>query len=130
MMMKELLNLEQIKQLVDAFYEKVRQDAMLADIFDAQIGDHWPEHLEKMYRFWQTVLLGEHTYTGSPFAPHARLPLEKRHFDRWLLLFYQTLDEHFEGEKAGEAKWRAEKMAEMFQHKIHHYKNHPGKTVL
>lgn len=128
--MKELLNLEQIKQLVNAFYEKVRKDDVLADIFNTQIGDHWPEHLEKMYRFWQTVLLGEHTYTGSPFAPHARLPLEKQHFDRWLLLFYQTIDEHFEGEKAGEAKWRAEKMAEMFQHKINHYKNNPGKTVL
>jgi hemoglobin len=71
-----------------------------------------------MYRFWQTLLLEEHTYYGSPFAPHAGLPITKEHFDRWLLLFHATLDGHFEGEKVTEAKIRASKMAEMFQYKI------------
>ncbi|EPB65566.1 hypothetical protein ANCCEY_15368, partial [Ancylostoma ceylanicum] len=34
-----------------------------------------------MYRFWQTILLDEHTYYGAPFPPHARMPLEQHHFD-------------------------------------------------
>ena len=38
-------------------------------------------------------------------------------------LFLQTIDENFTGEKANEAKWRADKMAEMFQLKMSHYKN-------
>ncbi|MEP0365960.1 MAG: group III truncated hemoglobin [Cyclobacteriaceae bacterium] len=122
-MKKEILQLEDIKQLVDCFYGKVRSDAVLAPVFNERIGDQWSAHMEKMYRFWQTALLGEHTYLGSPFAPHANLPVDKTHFTQWLTLFRETIDEHFCGEKAEEAKWRANKMAEMFQLKIAHYGN-------
>lgn len=121
-MKKEIENIEDIKLLVNEFYSKVRADELLADIFNSVIKDKWPIHLEKMYTFWQTVLLREHTYYGSPFVPHADLPVGKMHFDRWLELFYQTLDEHFTGEKAEEAKWRADKMAQMFQLKIASYR--------
>lgn len=121
-MKEEIENLEDIKLLVDEFYSKIRTDDLLAEIFNTVIKDNWPDHLEKMYTFWQTVLLREHTYYGSPFVPHANLPVEKMHFDRWLELFYQTLDEHFIGDKAEEAKWRADKMAQMFQFKIASYR--------
>lgn len=121
-MNNEILNIEDIRLLVDTFYKKVGQDALLGDIFNNVIQDRWPQHMEKMYTFWQTVLLGQHTYYGSPFPPHAQLPVTKKHFDRWLGLFHATLDELFEGEKVGEAKWRASKMAEMFQLKIDSYR--------
>ena len=123
-MKKEILDLTDIRRLVDSFYTKVRADDVLGKIFDDVIADRWPEHLEKMYRFWQTVLLSEHTYHGAPFPPHAKLPVDERHFDRWLELFYLTIEENFEGAKAEEAKWRASKMAEMFQYKISQYRNH------
>lgn len=120
-MENDILHLDDIKALVDSFYDKVRDDAMLAPIFNGAIQDRWPEHLERMYTFWQTVLLGQHTYLGSPFPPHANLPVTKVHFDRWLALFFNTIDEKFDGEKAAEAKWRASKMAEIFQFKIERY---------
>jgi hemoglobin len=129
-MNKEISNIEDIKLLVDSFYTKVREDELLGDIFNNAIQDHWPVHLDKMYRFWQTVLLEEHTYNGSPFVPHAQLPIEKKHFDRWLELFNKTIEEHFAGTIAEEAKWRAEKMAQMFQYKIAYYKNNPSKSLL
>ncbi|WP_432329955.1 group III truncated hemoglobin [Mucilaginibacter sp. P25] len=53
--------------MVDSFYTKIRQDDLLGPIFNERIGDKWSEHLEKMYSFWQTTLLGEHTYSGRPF---------------------------------------------------------------
>ena len=118
----DILTIEDIKNLVDTFYGKVRQDDLIGPIFNERIQDRWPEHLEKMYKFWQTVLIGPHTYYGSPFPPHAKLPVEKMHFDRWMTLFYSTVDELFDGKIADEAKWRAGKMAEMFQIKINHYK--------
>ncbi len=120
---KEIVSFEDIKQMVDIFYGKVRKDDLLADIFNGIIKDNWPTHLEKMYRFWQTILLEEHTYNGSPFAPHARLPVEGKHFDRWKQLFFETVDENFSGDKATEAKFRATKMAEMFQLKIEYFQN-------
>lgn len=129
-MKKEIETIEDIKNLVNSFYGKVREDDLLADIFNNIIQDRWSEHLEKMYRFWQTVLLEEHTYFGSPFVPHAKLPVEKQHFERWLKLFYDTIDEYFIGELAEKAKWQGERMAQMFNMKIDHYRNHPNQKVL
>jgi hemoglobin len=115
---RNIENLDDVKLLVDTFYERVREDEALSNIFNERIGGRWPEHLEKMYRFWQTVLLEDHTYFGAPFPPHANLPVEHFHFERWLKLFHATVNDLFEGEKAEEAKWRANRMAEMFELKI------------
>lgn len=127
---KDILSIEDIKLLVDTFYGKVRKDQLIGPIFDERIQDRWPQHLAKMYTFWQTVLLGEHTYYGSPFPPHAQLPVEKEHFETWLALFSQTLNELFTGEIAKEAMWRANKMAEMFQYKISHYRNNAANSLI
>jgi len=127
---KEILSLDDIKKLVDAFYEKVRKDGLIGPIFDERIHNRWPQHLQKMYTFWQTVLLGEHTYFGSPFPPHANLPVSHQHFEKWMELFIQTVDELFAGEIANEAKWRAGKMAEMFESKIEYYKNKPFESLI
>ena len=126
---KEIISLHDIKKLVDTFYEKVRKDELIGPIFNEKIQDRWPHHLEKMYTFWQTVLLGEHTYFGSPFPPHANLPVSHQHFEKWIELFKQTLDELFTGAIAEDAKWRAAKMAEMFESKIEYYKVRPFKSL-
>ena len=119
---QDIQSIEDIKVLVTRFYEKVRKDDLLGDIFNSRIQDNWPEHLNKMYRFWQTILLDKHTYSGSPFSPHAKMPIRELHFERWQSLFNQTLDENFKGEKAEEAGKRAKMMATMFQYKIEHFK--------
>ena len=118
---KDIICLADVKLLVDTFYDRVRADEMLGPVFDNVIKDNWPRHLDIMYRFWQTVLLDEHTYTGAPGAKHFTLPISAEHFTRWMAIFTQTIDELFTGEKATEAKWRAGKMAEMFQYKIAAY---------
>ena len=102
-MKKEIQNKKEIQLLVDSFYEKVRQDPTLAPVFDRVIQNRWPVHLEKMYKFWGTILLDDKSYRGNPFMPHSELPIEEMHFDIWLKLFHQTLDEHFEGQVAEEA---------------------------
>jgi len=130
MNLKDIASLEDIKLLVDSFYGKVREDNMLKDIFDDVIQNRWPEHLEKMYRFWQTVLLEEHTYSGKPFVPHLKLPVEREHFNRWLELFIETVDELFEGNKAHLAKWQAGRMAEMFLAKISYFRENQNQKPL
>jgi hemoglobin len=123
---QQLLNLDDVKKLVDGFYTKVRGDELLGPVFNARIEDRWAQHLEKMYSFWQTTLLGEHTYSGRPFPPHATLPVGHQHFVRWIALFTETVDELFTGAKADEAKWRASKIAEMFELKVYHFQNNNG----
>jgi len=120
--MKDIGELADIQLLVDTFYGKIREDDLLKDIFNGIIQDRWPEHLEKMYRFWQTVLLEEHTYFGSPFPPHLRMPVSEEHFNRWVMLFSETVDALFEGDKAERAKWQGSRMAEMFLSKITYFR--------
>jgi len=127
---EDIINLRDVETLVYTFYDKVKSDGLIGPIFNEKIKDNWDEHLAKMIRFWQTVLLGEHTYHGAPFAPHATLPVEKEHFDRWLLLFYENIGEQFKGPKAQEALWRAEKMAEMFQYKIAYFRANNSKPLI
>ena len=126
----DILNLNDVKLLVDNFYAKVRENPLLAPIFDGVIGERWPVHLEKMYGFWQTLLLETPAYSGSPFLKHAKLPIQKEHFDTWMSLFTETIDEHFTGIKAEEAKWRAAKMSEMFQYKLDYYRHNPKEPLI
>jgi hemoglobin len=127
---KDISSLDDIKLLVDTFYGQVRIDPLLGGIFNGAIQDRWPQHLEKMYRFWQTVLLEEHTYNGSPFPPHAVLPIERRHFDAWLGIWNRTIDAHFAGPKAEEAKWRGDKMATMFLAKLTYFRGASGTSLV
>ena len=109
--------------MVDTFYSAVRKDVILGGIFNGAIRENWPEHLDKMYRFWQTVLFHETAYRGNPLVHHINLPVSEAHFERWLFLFHKTIDENFVGPIADEAKWRAVKIADMFQHKIAQHRN-------
>ena len=74
--MKDILYLDDVKKVVDCFYDKVRNDEQLKDVFNNVIQDRWPAHLEKMYRFWQTVLLDEHPGLGRRL--HDGLAIRKR----------------------------------------------------
>lgn len=129
-MKQDIRTIEDIQLLVNRFYEKVRADELLGPVFEERIKDRWPEHLEKMYRFWQTVLLNEHTYYNSPFPPHANMPVGQEHFSKWIELFTATADELFSGEKNEEAKWRAGKMAELFLLKIEHTRKTGSKNLV
>jgi len=124
-MKKDIENLDDVKLLVNEFYGKVRQNELLQPIFDGVIQDRWPEHLDKMYRFWETILLDERTYYGAPFPPHALLPVGIEHFNTWLSLFYETVDEYFDGINADKAKGQGQRMAQIFHHKIDYLRNNP-----
>ena len=121
--LKDISNIEDIKLMVDTFYGKVREDDLLGPIFNDKLQDRWPEHLEKMYGFWETILLEVHSYSGSPFPPHKQLPVDKTHFDRWIAIFNTTIDSQFAGPITEEAKMRATNMAFMFSHKIEYFRN-------
>ncbi|NKX30086.1 group III truncated hemoglobin, partial [Rhodobacteraceae bacterium R_SAG6] len=47
---------EVLRELVHAFYGKIRKDPVLGPIFAARIDD-WPPHLDRMTSFWSSVAL-------------------------------------------------------------------------
>ncbi len=116
---QDIKGIEDIKFLVDQFYMKVRQDELLAPVFALRITDDWQPHLNTMYRFWNAALFQVREYVGNPFSKHAMLPIDGPHFEQWIKLFYETIEEHFEGPVADEAKARAMIMAHTFYKRIH-----------
>ena len=81
-----------IDRLVRRFYGKVREDALLAPLFAERIAD-WEPHFKRMSEFWSSVALMTGIYHGRPMEKHLPLPVDGRHFDRWLELFRQTARE-------------------------------------
>jgi hemoglobin len=121
-MKPDIQNIEDVKLMVNTFYERIQKNEVLGPIFEERVGGRWPEHLEKMYRFWQTILLAEHTYNGTPFPPHARMPINESHFVIWVKTFTTTVDDLFKGDVAEEAKKRGTLMAAIFNSKLEFFK--------
>lgn len=78
-----------IDALVEGFYARVRDDALIGPIFAERIED-WGPHLVQMKLFWSSVALSSGVYQGRPMPKHLPLPIDARHFDRWLQLFRET----------------------------------------
>ena len=83
------VNEPMIERLIRGFYMRVRNDDVLGPIFAAKIDD-WEPHLQKMCAFWSSVTLMSGRYHGQPVAKHLPLPIDARHFDRWLALFKES----------------------------------------
>lgn len=121
-MKADITNRSDIQQLIDSFYTKVRADDTIGYLFNDVAKVNWEQHLPRMYDFWESIIFQTGNFRGNPMmahmALHQRSPLSKSHFDRWLSLFNQTVDELFEGNNAELAKQRALSIATMMQIKI------------
>jgi hemoglobin len=123
-MKKNIENREDIKLLVDNFYQKVKADPVIGLIFTEIVKINWEQHLPVMYDFWENTLFYTGGYNGNPMEIHQRLNqqilLKAEHFRQWINLFTSTVDELFTGEKAVLAKQRAISIATVMQIKIIH----------
>jgi hemoglobin len=120
--MKDIRNREDIELLINHFYEKIGNNKLLGPIFNHIANVDWGHHLPKMYDFWNMALFDVPGYEGHPLKPHLVLnshhQIGHNHFETWLKLFNETVDEHFVGEKATEIKLRAKGIGETWAHKI------------
>lgn len=117
--MKDIENRKDIEVIVNNFYEKVRNDDLIGYMFDRV---NWDEHLQTMYNFWDNVLFYTGNYSGNPMIKHQmahqRYPMSKIHFERWIAIFYATVDQIFEGKNATLIKERAKNIATIMELKI------------
>jgi hemoglobin len=113
---------EDCERLVRAFYSKALVDPIIGWLFTDIAHMDLEEHIPKITAFWETILLGAGTYSGGAFAPHVALHLKARllkgHFERWLGLWRETIDEHFAGERAELAKEHALRVASAFHARL------------
>lgn len=121
-MKKDIDTRADINSLVNDFYTRVQTNDILSPIFTNIAHFAFETHIPVMIDFWEMVLLGGKAYKGNPMLKHIELdksnPLDKKLFDEWLKVFNTTVDDTFEGEKADEAKKRANTMAILMLYKI------------
>lgn len=121
--MSDISSREDVFLLVSTFYSKVRKDALLGPIFNRLITD-WGGHFERLTDFWETNLFFKKTYHGDPLIKHVEVDeaidgqISELHFGTWMNLWYETLDELFEGEVTQIAKNRARNMGTYLHLKI------------
>lgn len=120
--MKNLETREDIELLVNTFYSKVVVDDTIGYFFKDIIDVNWDTHLPKMYSFWESILFGQMTYKGNPMQKHFPInqmeAMEKKHFERWLQLWKNTIEENFEGENASVAITKSENIANLMAYKM------------
>lgn len=109
---------EDIQKLITSFYEKVRQHLELGLFFNKTVKD-WDEHTATLTDFWETNLFFVPGYKGNPVKVHLDVDaafdhsIQQSHFGNRLELWFSTIDEIYEGEKAHLAKERARNMSHM-----------------
>lgn len=115
-MKKQIENRTDIALLIHEFYAKIRADHEIGFYFN-DIIKNWDAHLEKLTDFWEMNLLGVKKYDGNPLTVHNEVDahfngkITSNEFGIWLNHWFQTIDEHFEGENADTLKRRARKMS-------------------
>jgi hemoglobin len=84
-----------IREVIAAFYEKVKRDPALGPVFNTIIGDDWDAHLEKITSFWLFV-----TRLGTGYRTRDFMPAHVRHaairaslLPQWLHLFRETVND-------------------------------------
>jgi hemoglobin len=119
--MKDIVSQDDIQQLVNSFYDKVKTSE-IGFFFEEIAKVNWEKHLPKMYIFWESVLFATVKFDGNPMGAHFPIneiiPMEKKHFEAWLQLWKETVDENFFGEMAESAKNKAENIAKLMSFKM------------
>lgn len=101
-----------LQPLVDRFYGKIRQDAVLGPVFDDLVDD-WPEHLARLASFWSTIMLRTTDYKGNPGIVHRTHAnrITPDMFERWLALWAEATMEVLPPPLASAMQERATRMA-------------------
>ena len=106
---------EDITKLVHVFYSKLLNDDLMSPHFKGLNLEH---HFPRIIDFWSLILLDKIGYTSNVFDKHVHLNIHQLHFDKWVALFTETVDELFVGEKSNFAKQRAAVLGYTFGSKI------------
>ncbi len=112
---KDIENREDLSLLVRTFYAKIRANEEMGHYFNETITD-WEAHLEKLTDFWENNLFAVRKYFGDPLKAHVEVDEKFHHtvtpdvFGLWLNLWFEALEELFEGENMEILKRRARKM--------------------
>ena len=110
----DILSPIDVTKLIKTFYDKL----LISSIKKYFIHLNLEEHLPRVDSFWNATLFPEYAYGQNLMERHFKLDLQKEDFKVWLDLFWETVDELFEGENAEVTKNRAASIAYLMQKKL------------
>lgn len=120
--MKDIETREDLEQLMYAFYAKAMTDPVIGYYFTEIAPLDLSVHIPVITDFWETVVFNHNGYHGNVMQIHKQIhdksAFRDEHFQRWLQLFTETVDELFSGDKAFLIKQRAESIATVMKIKI------------
>jgi hemoglobin len=122
--MRDIETRADIELLLRNFYSKVFKDDLISHFFIEVVPLDLKTHIPVIADFWESILLDAKGYRKNVMEVHLNISqkskIEKKHLDRWVKLFTETVNELFEGYKATVAKQRAASIATMMNIKINH----------
>ena len=112
---RDLDSPEAIDFFVDKFYSRVKKDARLSAIFFGFAKIDLDLHLPHIRNYWRKLLLADPSYNRHTMNIHRdlneKVNLRTSDFERWLVLFTETVDDEFLGPIATRAKRLARNIA-------------------
>jgi hemoglobin len=116
---------EDLERMLSSFYTKVFSDEVISHFFTQVVPLNLEHHLPVITDFWESVLFGKRGYRKNVMEVHQNIneksAIGKKHLDRWVQLFTQTVNDFFEGEKAELAKQRAISVATLMDIKLNYF---------
>ncbi len=120
---KDIATRADIEYLIRSFYEKALIDDQIGFIFTDIAKIDLESHLPHLFDFWENILLKPNGYKRNVLKVHLdlneKVNLKPAHFESWLALFSNTIDELFEGVIANSAKNKALSIATVMRTKLH-----------
>jgi hemoglobin len=111
---------------MNEFYSKMLNDDEIGYIFTDVAHLDLEKHLPSLTNFWENMLLSPNGYKKNVMDIHFQLNNKEKllpiHFNRWLELLAETVNEHYKGEKAQRMLNSANSIAGVMQFKL---KTHP-----
>lgn len=120
--MRDIETKEDLAFLMEAFYSKMLKDEVVGYIFTDVAKLDLKKHLPSLANFWENMLLNANGYKKDVMGIHLNLnqqeTLKPEHFERWIFLLSETVNEHFNGEIAQKMLKNAHNIAKMMQIKL------------
>jgi len=123
-MKRDIESREELEMFLRAFYKKAFIDDLIGHFFTEVVPLDLKTHIPVIASFWESIVFNKHSYRKNVMEVHQHIhhlsKIEKRHLERWVKLFTETLDEPFTGSKTELMKQRARSIATLMDIKLNH----------
>lgn len=123
-MKKDIESRADIEILMNAFYGKALKDELIGFFFTEVAPLVMEVHMPLIVDFWETIIFGKAAYKGNVLQVHQHIhqlaAFKEEHFERWVSLFQQTVNDLFTGDHAELVKQRAASIATVMKIKLLH----------